>query len=309
MAQLKAGQRLQCHHLAFYRENRRGWSTRMPLCGPRTRCQDNGLRMQRTLRGFHSNRPLSLKDEPSNGAPFNKGGAAGDRSPRIGQRDLRSLNIPLVGRQQRSLNGLWKRGFELVCAAPLQPLKPWEKLLLLRKDGLQACSPLLAKSWAQGRNIHQPYINAGLLLQLLIQAVIIAESGHPQLLQGVRLIRRLIAEGSKHARRSLRGFPCHTSFVKEGDLQSRFGQVIRHSAPYYSCTNHDHVVSLFLHSGLLQQLSVRNLQQIYCRLAPGDAFVGWTQVLAARTQPTHAPGLLEWTARPQDWWRIFCFCS
>ena len=152
-----------------------------------------------------------------------------------------------------------------MCAAPLQPLKSWEKLLLWRKDGLQACSPLLVKSWAQGRNLHQPDIHTCLLLQLLIQAVIIAESCHTQLLQGVLLIRRLITQRSEHARCSLRCFPCLASFVYQGYLQSGFGQVIRHRAPHYSCTNHDHVVELSLHTGLLQQLFVSNLQEISCR--------------------------------------------
>jgi len=40
-------------------------------------------------------------------------------------------------------------------------------------------------------------------------------------------------------------------YTKWSDLQSRFGQVIRHRAAHYSCTNHDHVVELFLHTGLL----------------------------------------------------------
>ena len=49
-------------------------------------------------------------------------------------------------------------------------MKLWEKRLLLHKYGLQACSPVLVKSWAQGRNLHQSDINARLLLQVLVQA-------------------------------------------------------------------------------------------------------------------------------------------
>ena len=138
-----------------------------------------------------------------------------------------------------------------MCAVPFQPLKSREKVLLLSKDGLQARSPLLVKSWAQGRNIHHSYINARLLLQLLVQPIIIAESCHTQLLQGDDLdqeahSREERADAPPLAMLRLLRFLC-----LQVPLLARIWPVIRCRTPYYSCSHHYHIVHLLLHTDLL----------------------------------------------------------
>src|SRR6266700_2247585 len=71
MTQTYTGRSLQGHHLSFRGENRRAWCFAMPLCSPRTRRQNDDLRVQRPLRGPYADNLLALTNKRPNETSFN----------------------------------------------------------------------------------------------------------------------------------------------------------------------------------------------------------------------------------------------